>query len=578
MATRCYSNHPTGKPPSSSPHSSFHEASIDESLRLCSDRELLLVAASSQAATFLVTKETDSADGSCDPGDCSLREAILAANANAGLDTVVLPAGTFLLSLPGEIEYGSLTGDLDVTDDLDVTGAGDGMTIIDGGAIDRVFENDLVGTGIAVSISDLTITNGRADAPGSPVSQQGGAIHNRGDLTLTDVSVLGNFAELSGAGVRNATEGSSLTLTRVTFAENIADFLGGGLFNGQGTVVGSLVEFLGNEAFEGGGLYSNDGTLTLTDVEWVGNRTVGAGGGALCTGSTPEVERGLFADNESIGMGDDGGGLAVDFACSATLPSTRVVDNRARSGGGLWVRGTLVLEDSLVARNRAGSLGGGIRGGTSGDVFVRWSTLIGNRATRGGAITAQGGLVELSNTTVTLNSASDDAGALFADAFIGGFVVTSSTLVDNFSPAGNDVYLSSNAQHTFEISGSLVEGRCAGPGSLTSLGGNLESPGDTCQLAAGDQANVAGFVLSPLFDHGGPTATRLPLPGSPAIDFAAACPDNYQWRFPRPVDGDGTGGAACDAGSVEVDLDETSPAIFLDGFELGSTVLWANGE
>src|SRR3990172_5555255 len=37
--------------------------------------------------TFVVTKTADTADGVCD-GDCSLREAIIAANAAAGVDTV----------------------------------------------------------------------------------------------------------------------------------------------------------------------------------------------------------------------------------------------------------------------------------------------------------------------------------------------------------------------------------------------------------------------------------------------------------------------------------------------------------
>ena len=46
-----------------------------------------------QAATFTVSKTADTNDGVCD-GDCSLREAIGAANSNAGADTISLPAGT----------------------------------------------------------------------------------------------------------------------------------------------------------------------------------------------------------------------------------------------------------------------------------------------------------------------------------------------------------------------------------------------------------------------------------------------------------------------------------------------------
>src|SRR3990167_3557631 len=39
------------------------------------------------AATYTVTKTADTSDGTCD-ADCSLREAIVAANANAGADTI----------------------------------------------------------------------------------------------------------------------------------------------------------------------------------------------------------------------------------------------------------------------------------------------------------------------------------------------------------------------------------------------------------------------------------------------------------------------------------------------------------
>src|SRR5262245_50595474 len=50
------------------------------------------------AAVFPVTKTADTADDACD-ADCSLREAILAANALPGPDEIMLPAGTYMLSL-----------------------------------------------------------------------------------------------------------------------------------------------------------------------------------------------------------------------------------------------------------------------------------------------------------------------------------------------------------------------------------------------------------------------------------------------------------------------------------------------
>ena len=82
-------------------------------------------------------------------GDCSLREAIQSANTNTGVDactpgsgtdTITVPAGTYTLSIAGAGEDANATGDLDITSNLSITGAGNTLTIIDGGAIDRVIE------------------------------------------------------------------------------------------------------------------------------------------------------------------------------------------------------------------------------------------------------------------------------------------------------------------------------------------------------------------------------------------------------------------------------------------------------
>src|SRR4051812_48659275 len=73
----------------------------------------MLVPRVALAASFVVTKITDTNDGVCD-ADCSLREAIVATNAAAGPDTITLPAGTYTLSRTG-IDDTAANGDLDVT-------------------------------------------------------------------------------------------------------------------------------------------------------------------------------------------------------------------------------------------------------------------------------------------------------------------------------------------------------------------------------------------------------------------------------------------------------------------------------
>ena len=89
-------------------------------------------------------------------GHISLRSAIQAADAHPGTDTIVVPAGTFLLTIPGTDENASATGDLDINGSVKIKGAGAGSTIVDGNQLDRVFR---VLSG-KVSISGLTIQGG----------------------------------------------------------------------------------------------------------------------------------------------------------------------------------------------------------------------------------------------------------------------------------------------------------------------------------------------------------------------------------------------------------------------------------
>jgi len=151
----------------------------------------------SQAAAFTVTKTADTADGTCD-SDCSLREAIIAANAAAGADTITLPAGTYTLSIAGTDEDAAATGDLDVTDDLTITGAGAASTIVEacdssGGpcsGIDRVFEI----WSATVEISGVTIRNGDAG------TDAGGGISNFGELVLNESTVTANTSTTNCGG------------------------------------------------------------------------------------------------------------------------------------------------------------------------------------------------------------------------------------------------------------------------------------------------------------------------------------------------------------------------------------------
>ena len=109
----------------------------------------MLFYSSAAAAGATITVNTTDDELNAD-SDCSLREAVQAANTDAavdgctagtGADTIVLSAGTYVLS-PGSTadEDNNASGDLDVLSDITIEGAGAATTVIDGNGTDRVLK------------------------------------------------------------------------------------------------------------------------------------------------------------------------------------------------------------------------------------------------------------------------------------------------------------------------------------------------------------------------------------------------------------------------------------------------------
>jgi CSLREA domain-containing protein len=284
----------------------------------------LLWAVPAQAATFTVSKTADTADGSCD-ADCSLREAISAANETAEADTIVVPAGTYMLSLAGAGEGLNATGDLDILEPVTISGAGASTTIIDGNGsvlMDRVLD---VGATAPTTMSGVTIQNGI-----SP--QDGGGIRGSAGLTLAEVIVRANTSTTGGGGIAT---GADLTLTDVTVSGNASGTGGGGIAVSGNTVV-TRTTFDGNATGTGGGGIASSGTLTLTNATLNGNDAA-TGGGGIATGalSTTTVNNvtinGNTADQDASGSGNGGG---VSAGGTFTMANTIVAGNNDASPDG----------------------------------------------------------------------------------------------------------------------------------------------------------------------------------------------------------------------------------------------------
>src|SRR5687767_14990833 len=119
-------------------------------------------AVNTSAATLVVTKTADTADGVCD-ADCSLREAVTAA---APDDTVVFSS---LFKTLQTITFQN--GQIVIDRNLTITGPGSNLLTISGNSASRIFS---ITGGAVVSMRGLCLRNGWAV---TAEMNDGGAIH-----------------------------------------------------------------------------------------------------------------------------------------------------------------------------------------------------------------------------------------------------------------------------------------------------------------------------------------------------------------------------------------------------------------
>ena len=275
------------------------------------------------AATFAVDRTGDPDPATAKacttaPDDCSLRGAIVAANAATGADAITVPAGTYILTRGGNFEDAASTGDLDVTESLTITGAGARTTSVAAGAApfqDRLFDNR---PGVQTTITGLTITGGNVGG------YEGGGVRNHGDLTLDGVVVEGNTAGQSG-GI--SSQDGDLTLDGVAVKGNTTtDDLGGGIYSKNGTlnITDSTVSGNASKTYAGG-VIQEGGTANITNTTISGNKAALSGGGLFAWKATMNVRNSTIASNEAGGPG--GGIMTAEPGSAVVLKNTIVAGN-----------------------------------------------------------------------------------------------------------------------------------------------------------------------------------------------------------------------------------------------------------
>ncbi len=271
---------------------------------------LIIGAATANAATWTVTKATNSNDNVCD-ADCSLREAVF--NADSG-DTVV-----FSPNLVGQtITLGG--SEIVITKRITIDGYlnNPNVAFISGSNTSRIFH---IQSGGGLTLINMTLVQGSGESsPGNPTTSAGGAIY--GDI------------------------GAALSLNRVAIRGNRAEF--------------------------GGGIYVNSGTHRITNSSLTGNSAkTGTAinvfdGAAMFMSNTTISGNFLYEDDPNF----FGGGAIVNRAADLTIRNSTIANNSAKNGGGIALapgatNTNVNIGNSIVAGNTATNLGNDIRFGLS---------------------------------------------------------------------------------------------------------------------------------------------------------------------------------------------------------------------
>ena len=479
------------------------------------------------AATITVDTFDDLIDDAIQ--NCSLREAVISVTAGADNhgceadvteaygtnDTIMLPAGTYALSIEGSDETvdpngdpdgidpnieplvdnvpDPTIGDLDIGVSMTIMGAGANTTTIqwDAGAVtpDRIFHvysPDPVT--VDATIQGVTLTGGETQdtfIKTGPVSgsgpdpteyrirHAGGAIAAgpAAAVVLVDPNITGDENSAGRGGSQRPTDPDlaatlSLTLTDVVVDTNTAGGDGGGIYTAAPMTATNVVVSNNTAVTNGGGIY-NEGNSTVTDATISGNEAEGGGGMFLTGSNTIAIDGSTLNGNRAIG----GGAISSRSSVTVNMLNSTISTNLAEDvGAGFYSNGTALLRFVTIAGNVSGS----------------------DSATAGAGINT---FSSTGNPEVTVKN------VLLAANLKGWDAVT--------NPDGPPDL------------GVLVDANCgrtgAGVPHITSTGNNLSSDA-TCGtvLSLGTDINNVDPLIGPLADNGGATQTHALLAGSPA--------------------------------------------------------------
>ncbi len=478
-------------------------------------------------------------------GNCSLEEAIQAANtdtavdacpAGSGADTIVLAAAaTYTLTSSDNSPQTGPDGLPIISSPITIQGNGATITrsAVAGTPQFRIFYQDV---GSSLTLNQLTVSNG--DSPGfGGAPGSGGAVYSVGSLTITNSTITGNKTE-PGGGVDarggGIFDGIALTMVNSTVSGNTAvgtgGSVGGGIIVRPGGTTTSITSstFAGNSGNNGADFETEASSLTITDSVMAdgclvegpvtdGGHNLDAGSSCAFNGATD-----LRNTNPQLGPLASNGGPTQTRALLAGSPAIDAGGTCPAADAGLDQRGlprfspcdigAYEVQDQAVAPGAPRTLSGGEGQAVSGTVAtfsdgdapaggdftatINWGdgsaptagivTPVGGQpgtfAVTGAHVYAEGG--SFTGTVAITDSDSSGASAGFSAA-IGDFALTAS--------GGLTLNGTESTADTGPVSGTVATFTDADPGEAAAH--------FAATIAWGDGTSSAGTVSGPA---GGP--------------------------------------------------------------------------
>ncbi len=373
-------------------------------------------------------------------------------------------------------------------------------------------------------------------------------------------------SDTNGSGAAIYLNGGSLHVVDSIFADNQGpregtDVSGGAIFAASvGDVIIQGSRFVGNKSANGGAIGVVGGALTLVNSQINDNEATGRGGGE--PGNTGGNGGGIYMLGQGNSLSicgctisnNTGGAFGGGICRIATESEDAIIDrttidgnsvpdhpdkNLPSGGGGLYLQGiTADITSSTISNNTASNFAG------------LW--VLGQNSTKG--------YVNLTNVTIAGNQTWPQSdltkqgigGGVTIDKNMGGTIVNC-TIVGNKAQfasgiAGASVVTIRNTIIANTASNEWTPLNCTGTdyASPSATGDhNIQWP-----LGTKDDMDCANGIvrgdpkMGALGDHGGPTKTVEPLPGSPVLGKGKDCPSTDQRGLARK--------SACTLGAFEV--------------------------